>query len=56
MRRIYEVLKNRNLEIDYENSYGYSDSFTDLPMLRLVKNRIRIEKGTGKMTCFEIDD
>ncbi len=52
VRRINEVLKENNLQIDYENSYGYSDSSTDLPMLRLVKNRIRVSKKDGSMSSF----
>lgn len=53
VRRIEEVLKQEQLEIDFENSYGYSDSTTDLPMLRLVKHRIRINKKDGSMSQFE---
>lgn len=53
VERIYSVLKEKNLEIDFEASYGYSDSDTDLPMLRLVKNRIRINKKDGSMSQFE---
>ncbi len=53
VRRIYEVLNEKKLEIDYENSYGYSDSMTDLPMLELVKHRIRISKKDGSMSPFE---
>ena len=35
------------IEIDYDNSYAYSDSLTDLPMLELVKNRYQV-KYQGK--------
>ena len=31
-----------NLDIDFENSYAYSDSLTDLPMLNLVKNKYQV--------------
>ena len=39
-------------DIDYENSYGYSDSESDLPMLRLCKHMIHILKKDGTMTTF----
>lgn len=47
--RINEYLKENNLEIDYDNSWGYSDSKSDFPMLNMVKNKIRIELKTGNM-------
>lgn len=53
VRRIHEILKEKNIEIDYDNSYGYSDSLTDMPMLKLVKHRIRINKKDGSMSQFE---
>lgn len=52
VRRIYEMLKQENLEIDYENSYAYSDSTHDIPMLNLVKNRVKINKKNGEMSPF----
>ena len=52
VQRIQTLLKEQQLEIDYENSYGYSDSTSDLPMLKLVKNRIRISKKNGSMSPF----
>ncbi|MDO5707977.1 MAG: HAD-IB family hydrolase [Andreesenia angusta] len=43
VRRIDEILKERNWKIDYENSKGFSDSLSaDGPMLNLVKNRYLI--------------
>ena len=53
VRRIHEILEEKNIEIDYDNSYGYSDSLTDMPMLKLVKHRIRINKKDGSMSQFE---
>ena len=50
--RILECLKSQNIEIDFENSIGYSDSTSDLPMLALVKNRKRIALKTGKISDF----
>ena len=35
-------LAELNLDIDYENSYGYSDSRSDLYMLKLVKNYYQV--------------
>ncbi|WP_438350480.1 HAD family hydrolase [Paenibacillus sp. FA6] len=40
--RISHYLKDSGLQIDYENSCAYSDSLSDLPMFRLVKNRYLI--------------
>ena len=51
--RILEYLQSQNIEIDYENSYGYSDSNSDIPMLSLVKNRKRILLKTGEMIDFK---
>jgi len=51
--RILACLKEHHIEIDYENSYGYSDSDSDLPMLSLVKHKKRILLKTGKMVDFE---
>lgn len=43
VRRIDEYLKEKNIEIDYEISEGYSDSYSaDRPMLEMVKNRYLI--------------
>ena len=50
--RIQEELEKMNLIIDYEKSYAYSDSESDLQMLKLVKNRIRINKKNGEMSPF----
>jgi len=52
VERIKKELELMNLEIDYENSFGYSDSDSDLPMLNLVKNRVRINKKNGEMSPF----
>lgn len=50
--RINHILSQKGLSIDYDHSYGYSDSTSDLPMLELVKNRIRISKKDGSMSSF----
>lgn len=36
VRRLMEVLKEENIEVDFENSYMYSDSLADLPLFKLV--------------------
>ena len=38
VKRLNEVLKNKNIEVDYKNSYMFSDSLSDLPLLELVGN------------------
>lgn len=53
INRILSYLDERNMTIDYENSYGYSDSDSDKPMLSLVKNKKRIVLKTGEMIDFK---
>ncbi|AJA47822.1 HAD family hydrolase [Clostridium pasteurianum DSM 525 = ATCC 6013] len=36
VRRLMEVLKEENIEVDFKESYMYSDSLADLPLLKLV--------------------
>jgi len=36
VNRIMEVLKEKGIEVDFKNSYMYSDSLSDLPLLKLV--------------------
>lgn len=36
VKRLYEVLKDKNIEADFENSYMFSDSLSDKPLLDLV--------------------
>lgn len=50
--RIKEYLNENNLEIDFNNSFGYSDSLTDKPMLSLVKNRYKINKNKTEIQEF----
>ena len=47
-----EELEKLGQTIDYENSYGYSDSDSDYPMLQLVKHRYRIDKKTSEIKPF----
>ena len=53
--RINEIIEKNNLQIDYDNSYAYSDSLHDTPMLKMVKNRIKIDTKDGHMSPFIID-
>ena len=41
--------------IHYDLSYAYSDSLHDIPMLKMVKNRIKIDTKDGHMSSFEIE-
>lgn len=52
---IKEFLDDNNLEIDFENSYSYSDSKTDIPMLKMVKNGFLVDKKTGEILFDNID-
>ncbi|MBU3131076.1 HAD-IB family hydrolase [Clostridium gasigenes] len=47
LKRINQYLEEKNLEIDFENSFAYSDSLGDKPMLSLVKNRYKVSKTQG---------
>lgn len=54
--RLNAIIKQLGVEIDYENSYAYSDSTHDIPMLKMVKNRVRINKKNGEMTPFIFEE
>lgn len=56
VNRLNEVINELGVEIDYDNSYAYSDSTHDIPMLKMVKNRIRINKKNGEMTPFIFEE
>ncbi|MCD7892577.1 MAG: haloacid dehalogenase-like hydrolase [Erysipelotrichaceae bacterium] len=49
---IMEYLDSIDVQIDYDLSYGYSDSDSDIPMLSLVKNRKRVLLKSGKIVDF----
>lgn len=40
IQRILEYLEQKREKIDFENSYAYGDSASDLHMMELVKNKI----------------
>lgn len=50
VKRLMEVLKKENLEVDFENSYMFSDSLSDLPLLNLVGNPYLINYKKGHDT------
>lgn len=50
--RINDYLKAHDLKIDYDHSYGYSDSESDIPMLKMVKNRYRVSLTDGSLSPF----
>lgn len=52
VERIEAYLKDHQMIIDYEHSYGYSDSRHDIPMLNLVKNRFKVDKKDGHLSPF----
>jgi len=38
VRRLKEVLDKQNIQVDFKNSYMFSDSLSDLPLFKLVGN------------------
>lgn len=52
VRRLKEVLKKENIKVDYKNSYMFSDSLSDKPLLDLVGNAYLI--NYKKKSDFEI--
>lgn len=52
VNRLKEVLKEKNIEVDYKNSYMFSDSLSDKPLLDLVGNAYLI--NYKKKSNFEI--
>lgn len=38
VNRLIEYLKEEDIEVDYENSYMFSDSLSDLPLFKIVGN------------------
>ena len=52
VRRLKEYLKKENIEVDYKNSYMFSDSLSDKPLLDLVGNAYLI--NYKKKHAFEI--
>lgn len=36
VKRLLEVIEKQNIEVDYKNSYMFSDSLSDMPLFKLV--------------------
>jgi len=53
INRIEGYLSRQGIKIDYNNSYGYSDSDEDIPMLSLVKHKKRVLLKTGEIIDFQ---
>ncbi|NMD38306.1 MAG: HAD-IB family phosphatase, partial [Christensenellaceae bacterium] len=51
-KRIIQYLNKVGIEIDYENSCSYTDSFSDKPMLDMVKNRYIINASSKLKKIF----
>ena len=51
VKRLNQVLKENNIEVDFKNSYMFSDSLSDLPLLELVGHPylINYKKGHDKI-------
>lgn len=45
--RINKHLTDNDINIDFENSYAYSDSKSDIPMFNLVKHSYLVDKKKG---------
>ncbi|WP_066892424.1 HAD-IB family hydrolase [Clostridium nigeriense] len=52
VKRLKEVLQKKNIEVDYKNSYMFSDSLSDKPLLDLVGNAYLI--NYRKKSNFQI--
>jgi len=51
--RLNQVLKEENIQVDFKNSYMYSDSLSDLPLFNMVGNPYLIN-SKGKKTKIQI--
>lgn len=51
VKRLKEILEQENIEVDFKNSYMFSDSLADLPLFNLVGNPylINYKKGHDKI-------
>jgi HAD superfamily hydrolase (TIGR01490 family) len=47
VKRLMEVLKEENIEVDFKNSYMFSDSLADLPLFNLVGHPYLINYKKG---------
>lgn len=55
VKRLLEELKKDNIEVDFKNSYMFSDSLADLPLFNLVGNPylINFKKGHDKIQILK---
>ncbi len=53
VKRLMEVLKKENIEVDFKNSYMFSDSLSDLPLFKLVGKPYLINYN-GKSKDIEV--
>ena len=51
--RLNQVLKEENIQVDFKNSYVYSDSLSDLPLFNMVGNPYLIN-SKGRKTKIQI--
>ncbi|RDY22919.1 HAD-IB family hydrolase [Romboutsia maritimum] len=47
--RIEKLLEHLDIEINFDKSYAYSDSISDMPMFSLVANAYLVQKKDGKV-------
>lgn len=53
--RLMEILKEEKIEVDFKNSYMFSDSLSDLPLLNLVGNPFLINYKKGHKTIKNLN-
>ncbi|MFL0197071.1 HAD-IB family hydrolase [Clostridium sp. WILCCON 0269] len=55
VKRLMESLKKDNIEVDFKNSYMFSDSLSDLPLLNMVGNPylINYKKNHNKIKILK---
>ena len=44
VRRLKEYLETNNIEVDYKNSYMFSDSLSDKPLLNKIQVMLKLNK------------
>ena len=55
VKRLMEVLKEENIEVDFKNSYMFSDSLSDSPLFDLVGNPYLINYKKGHDTIQNLN-
>ena len=58
VRRLMEEIKKEKIEVDFQNSYMYSDSLSDLPLFKVSRaslfNKFKKEKGKHRGIKMEV--